>query len=58
MIVKNFDVFLTVMVDNGGNGFERVKNTSNDDEISVEILKWRNNELIVLYSIIEVLEIN
>ena len=58
MIVKNLNVFLTVVIDDSGDGFERVKNTSNNDEISVKILKWRNNELIVLYLIIEVFKVN
>ncbi len=58
MIVKDFDVFLTIVINDGGDGFKRIEDTSNDNEIGVEILKWRNNELIVFYLIIEVFEVN
>ena len=58
MIVKDFDVFLTIVINDGGDGFKRIEDTSNDNEIGVEILKWRNNELIVLYLVVEVFKVN
>lgn len=38
IVVKNFNVLLTVVVDDSGDGFERVKNTPNNDNIGVEVL--------------------
>lgn len=37
IVVENFNALLSVMVNNGGDRFERIENTSNDDEIGVKI---------------------
>lgn len=54
IIVEDFDALLTVVVDDGGNGLKRVENTSDDNEVSVEVFKWGNGELVVGDPIAEV----